>query len=66
MGWGGIWEESSGWGIHVHPWLIHVNVEQKPLQYCNYPPIKINKLIKKKKKDCFKGKRKSLSYLDIS
>ena len=19
---------------HVHPWLIHVNVWQKPLQYC--------------------------------
>ena len=25
----------SEWGIHVHPWLIHVNVCQKPLQYCN-------------------------------
>ena len=24
----------SGWGTHVHPWLIHVNVWQKPLQYC--------------------------------
>ena len=23
----------SGWGTHVHPWLIHVNVWQKPLQY---------------------------------
>ena len=21
-------------GIHVNPWLIHVNVWQKPLQYC--------------------------------
>ena len=26
---------SSGWGTHVHPWLIHVNVWQKPVQYCN-------------------------------
>ena len=25
--------EGSGWGTHVHPWLIHVNVWQKPLQY---------------------------------
>ena len=25
---------SSGWGTHVHLWLIHVNVWQKPLQYC--------------------------------
>ena len=41
---------SSGWRTHVHPCLIHVNVWQKPLQYCNSPPIKINKWIKKKKK----------------
>ena len=25
---------ASGWGTHVHPWLIHVSVWQKPLQYC--------------------------------
>jgi len=30
-GWDG--EGGSGWGIHVNPWLIHVNVPQKPLQY---------------------------------
>ena len=29
------WEGSSGWGTHVHPRLIYVNVWQKPLQYCN-------------------------------
>ena len=34
MGWGGRSEGGSGWGTHVHPWLIHVNVWQKPLQYC--------------------------------
>ena len=28
------WEGASGWGAHVHPWLIHVSVWQKPLQYC--------------------------------
>ena len=28
------WEGGSGWRTHVHPWLIHVNVWQKPLQYC--------------------------------
>ena len=27
-------EGGSGWGTHVHPWLIHVNVWQKTLQYC--------------------------------
>ena len=31
-GWDG--EGGSGWGTHVHPWLIHVNVWQKPLQDC--------------------------------
>ena len=34
MGWGGSWEGDSGWGTYVHPWLIHVNLWQKPLQYC--------------------------------
>ena len=43
MGWGERWEGGSGWGTHAHPWLIHVNVWQRPPQYCNWPPIKINK-----------------------
>ena len=34
MGWGGRREGGSGWGTHVNPWLIHVNVWQKQLQYC--------------------------------
>ena len=34
MGWGGTEEGDSGWGTHVHLWLIHVNVWQKPPQYC--------------------------------
>ena len=45
MGWGGRWEGGSGWGTHVNPWLIHVNVWQKPLQYCkviSFQLIKIN------------------------
>ena len=28
MGWRGRWEWGSGWGTHVNPWLIHVNVWQ--------------------------------------
>ena len=24
---------ASGWGIHLHSWLIHVSVWQNPLQY---------------------------------
>jgi len=27
-------EGGSGSGTNVHPWLIHVNVWQKPPQYC--------------------------------
>ena len=45
MGWGGRREWGLGWGTHVNPWLIHVNVWQKPLQYCkviNLQLIKIN------------------------
>ena len=26
MGWGGKWEGGSGWGLHVSPWVIPVNV----------------------------------------
>ena len=42
-----------GWGIHVKPRLIHVNVWQIPLQYCkviSLQLIKINVKIKNKKK----------------
>ena len=31
MGCRGRREGGSGWGTHVNPWLIHVNVWQKPL-----------------------------------
>ena len=34
-GWRGRWEGRLGWEIYAHPWLIHVSVWQKPLQYCN-------------------------------
>ena len=54
IGWRGRRVGGLGWGTHVNPWLIHVNVWQKPLQYCkviNLQLIKINE--KKKKKECF-------------
>ena len=50
MGWGGRWEGGSGWGTHVNPWLIHVNVWQKPLQYCKVIRLQLIKMIRKKKK----------------
>ena len=54
IGWRGRWEGGSRWGIHVTPWLIHVNVWQNPLKCCeviSLQLIKIN-LKKKRKKPC--------------
>ena len=47
MGWGGRWEGGSKWGTHVHLWLIHVNVWQKPVQYCKVTSLQLK--IKTKK-----------------
>ena len=41
MGWEGRWEGGSGWGTHVNPWLIHINVWQKPLQYCKVTSLQL-------------------------
>ena len=39
----------SGRGTHVNPWLIHVNVWQKPLQYCKVVSLQLIKINEKKK-----------------
>ena len=49
MGWGGRREGGSGWGTHVNPWLIHVNVWQKPLQYFKVISLQLIKINEKKK-----------------
>ena len=49
IGWRGRWEGGSGWGTHVNPWLIHVNVWQKPLQYCKVISLQLIKINGKKK-----------------
>ena len=36
-------------GAHVYLWPTHVDVWQKPSQYCNYLPIKINKFLNKER-----------------
>ena len=46
--WRGRWEAGSGWGIRVNPWLIHVNVWQKPLQYCKVISLQLIKINGKK------------------
>ena len=40
VGWDGVGGKREG--TYVYLWLIHVNVWQKPTQYCNYPLIKNN------------------------
>ena len=37
-----------GWGSHVNPWLIHVNVWKKP-QYCKVISLQLTKINEKKK-----------------
>ena len=51
MGWGGRLEGGLGWGTHVNPWLIHVNVWQKPLQCCKVISLQLIKINEKKKKE---------------
>ena len=51
MGWGGRWKQGSGWGTHVNPWLIDVNVRQKPLQYCKVISLQLMKINEKKRKE---------------
>ena len=29
------------WGTHVNPWLIHIDVWQKPLQYCKVTSLQL-------------------------
>ena len=48
LGWGGRREGGSGWGTHVNPWLIHVNVWQKTLQYCKVISLQLIKVNEKK------------------
>ena len=45
----GVRSGGSGWGTHVNPWLIHVSVWQKPLQYCKVISLQLIKINEKKK-----------------
>ena len=50
IGWRGRWECGTGWGTRVNPWLIHVNVWQKPLQYHKIISLQLIKINGKKKR----------------
>ena len=58
IGWRGRWEGGLGWGTHVNPWLIHVNVWQKPLQYCKVFSLQIIIIGKKMKMVTRKNEQK--------
>ena len=47
------WEGGLGWGIHVSPWLIHVNVWQNPLKCCEIISLQLMKINEKKKHRLF-------------
>ena len=50
----------SGWGTHVNPWLIHVNVWQNPPQYCKVISLQLIKINEKKRKEkLWKNKKES-------
>ena len=55
---GGRWAGGSRWGTHVNPWLIHVNVWQKPLQYCKVISFQLIKINEKKKRNVREIKKK--------
>ena len=58
MGWRGRREGGLGWGTHVDPWLIHVNIWQKPPQYCKVISLQLIKLNGEKKKEHLIKKKK--------
>ena len=65
IGWGGRWEGGSGWGTHVTPWLIHVNVWQNPLQYCKVISLQLIKVNAKKNKK-IKESTCNVGHLDLT
>ena len=61
--WRGRGEGGSGWGIHVNPCLIHVNVWQKILQHYKVISLQLIKINgEKKEKSLEKKKKLSLSW----
>ena len=57
MGWGGRWEEGSGWGTRVYLWRIHFDIWQN-----QHNIVMLKNKIKLKKKDKKKKKSKDMSF----
>ena len=55
----------SGWGTHVHPRLIHVNVWQKPVQYCKVISLQLKEIFKKLKKKKKYGQESACNAGDL-
>ena len=66
MGWGERQEGGSGWGTHVNPWLIHVNVWQRPLQYCKVINLQLIKINEKKKRQANSAKKQNKQNKDVT
>ena len=49
-------------GIHINLWLIHVNIWQKPLQYCKVISLQLIKINRGKKRNEKLGGSQSLSF----
>ena len=58
-------EGGSGWVTHVYPSLIHVNVWQKPPQYCKVISLQL-KLKKKKGRVTYAGSSRGELLLMIT
>ena len=65
IGWRGRWEGGSGWGMHVTPWLIHVNVWQNPLPCCEVISLRLIKINEKKKTNKITTTKNNSSSLSI-
>ena len=63
IGWRGRWEGGSRWGMHVTPWLIHVNVWQNPLKCCEVISLQLIKINEKKKKKLHWKEQLALNYV---
>ena len=60
VGWGGRWEEGSGWGTHVYLWRVHFDVWQN-----QYNIVNLKNKIKFKKKEKEKIKRSKKNGVEL-